>query len=102
MITNPHIAPPSSLYFNYHHHYYHHHRHHHHQHCHNHHLLLPLNFISFSLFSVGKAIHADAIPEPSIEEVDNLHKLYLEGLKDIFETYKTKFGIAEDQHLEFI
>jgi hypothetical protein len=94
MITNPHIAPPSSLYFNYHPHYYHHHRYHH--------LLLPLNFISFSLFSVGKAIHADAIPEPSIEEVDNLHKLYLEGLKDIFETYKTKFGIAEDQHLEFI
>ena len=56
----------------------------------------------FLFFSVGKAIHIDAISDPSIEDIDHLHELYIEGLKDIFETYKTEFGIAEDQHLEII
>lgn len=53
-------------------------------------------------FLVGKPIYIAANEEPSIEDIDNLHKLYLEGLTDIFETNKTKFGIAEDEHLEFI
>lgn len=40
--------------------------------------------------------------DPSIEDIENLHQRYLEGLKDIFEEYKEKFGIDKDKHLEFI
>jgi hypothetical protein len=53
-------------------------------------------------YLVGKPIHIDGKTDPSIEEIDDLHKLYLEGLEDIFETHKDKFGIDQEKHLEFI
>jgi hypothetical protein len=56
----------------------------------------------FFSYLVGKPIHIDAKTDPSIEEIDDLHKLYLEGLEDIFETHKDKFGIDKEKHLEFI
>lgn len=39
---------------------------------------------------------------PSQEEIDNLHKKYVDGLKEVFESNKTKFGIEESVHLNFI
>lgn len=51
---------------------------------------------------MGKPIHITQKPNPSVEEVDELHKQYKEGLQEIFEEYKSEFGIGEDQHLEFI
>ncbi|XP_046849106.1 2-acylglycerol O-acyltransferase 2-like [Xenia sp. Carnegie-2017] len=51
---------------------------------------------------VGRPIHIVANTDPSIEDIENLHQRYLEGLKEIFEEYKEKFGIDKDKHLEFI
>ena len=41
-------------------------------------------------------------PNPSKEEVDEIHHLYLEQLRELFEENKLKFGVDENQYLEII
>lgn len=56
----------------------------------------PLNTV------VGRPIEVTKNENPSQEEIDNLHSRYVEELKILFETNKTKYGIAESVHLNFI
>ncbi|XP_076145644.1 2-acylglycerol O-acyltransferase 2-A [Alosa pseudoharengus] len=51
---------------------------------------------------VGRPIPVVQTPSPSKEDIENLHKLYIEGLTQVFEENKTNYGIAEDKHLKFI
>ena len=52
--------------------------------------------------SVGKAIPVEKVLEPSQEDIDTLHEKYVAGLKDVFETNKTRFNIDASVQLNFI
>ena len=58
-------------------------------------------FISLFFFPVGKPIPVVKNELPSQEEIDKLHALYVESLKELFEEHKTKYDIAESEHLTF-
>ncbi|XP_012673098.1 2-acylglycerol O-acyltransferase 1 [Clupea harengus] len=51
---------------------------------------------------VGRPIPVVQTPSPSNEDIENLHKLYIEGLTQVFEENKANYGVAEDKHLKFI
>lgn len=51
--------------------------------------------------AVGKPIEVQMTPQPSEEEVDQLHQLYIQELCKLFEGHKHKFNVPADQHLEF-
>lgn len=51
---------------------------------------------------VGRPIPVVQTPSPSREDIDALHKLYMEGLSQLFEEHKGNYGIPEDKHLTFI
>lgn len=51
---------------------------------------------------VGRPIPVVQTPSPSKEDIDSLHKLYIEGLTQLFEENKTNYGLADDKHLKFI
>ncbi|MFH4977749.1 hypothetical protein AB6A40_004458 [Gnathostoma spinigerum] len=48
---------------------------------------------------VGRPIKVMKNPNPSNEEVNELHKEYMDALCDLFETNKKRFGIKEDMRL---
>ncbi|XP_038617985.1 2-acylglycerol O-acyltransferase 2 [Tachyglossus aculeatus] len=50
---------------------------------------------------VGKPIEVEKKTNPTEEEVDQLHQLYMEELYNLFEAHKTKYNVPDDQHLEF-
>ena len=52
-------------------------------------------------FPVGKPIPVVKNELPSQEEIDKLHALYVESLKELFEEHKTKYDIADSEHLTF-
>lgn len=51
---------------------------------------------------VGAPIEVQKDDNPSQEKIDELHKTYLKELEKLFETHKTKYGVAEDKHIHFI
>ncbi|NP_001089961.1 2-acylglycerol O-acyltransferase 2-A [Xenopus laevis] len=51
---------------------------------------------------VGKPIRVEENPNPSSEEVDKLHKIYMEELSKLFEEHKTKYNVPADKHLTFV
>ncbi|KAM3837605.1 2-acylglycerol O-acyltransferase 2-A-like [Vipera latastei] len=51
---------------------------------------------------VGKPIQVGKKHNPSQDEVDELHKRYLEELCKLFEDHKLKYNVPEDKHLSFI
>ncbi|XP_040195963.1 2-acylglycerol O-acyltransferase 2 [Rana temporaria] len=51
---------------------------------------------------VGKPIKVTENMTPSDEEVDKLHKLYMEELSELFEEHKTQFNVPADKHLSFV
>ncbi|XP_061485622.1 2-acylglycerol O-acyltransferase 2 [Rhineura floridana] len=51
---------------------------------------------------VGKPINVEKNNNPSDEEVDTLHKKYVEELCKLFEEHKLKYNVPEDKHLSFI
>uniref|UniRef100_UPI00398EF3A3 2-acylglycerol O-acyltransferase 2-B n=1 Tax=Pristiophorus japonicus TaxID=55135 RepID=UPI00398EF3A3 len=51
---------------------------------------------------VGKPIPVEKNTSPSREDVEELHKHYLDQLVSLFEENKTKYGIAECSHLVLI
>jgi len=59
--------------------------------------LMPLQRPIYIVF--GKPIRVNKIPNPSQEEVDELHKRFVDSIVDIFENYKTQFGF-KDRKLE--
>ncbi|XP_045920579.1 2-acylglycerol O-acyltransferase 1 isoform X3 [Micropterus dolomieu] len=56
----------------------------------------PINTI------VGKPIPVVQTPSPSSEDIECLHKVYLESLSELFEQHKHIYGLDEHQHLTFI
>ena len=56
----------------------------------------------FFLISVGAPLKVNKVENPSKEEVDNLHSLYVTALRELFDKHKKNYGIAEDEHLEII
>ncbi|KAM9321149.1 2-acylglycerol O-acyltransferase 2 [Gastrophryne carolinensis] len=50
---------------------------------------------------VGKPIKVTENRNPTDEEVDQLHKLYMEKLSELFEEHKTKYNVPADKHLTF-
>lgn len=50
---------------------------------------------------VGKPIEVQQRPQPSQEEVDQLHQRYIDELCSLFEAHKLKYNVPADQHLEF-
>lgn len=50
---------------------------------------------------VGGAIPVQPTASPSNEDIESLHRLYLQKLTELFENHKTKYGIGPDQHLTF-
>ncbi|XP_033001631.1 2-acylglycerol O-acyltransferase 2 [Lacerta agilis] len=51
---------------------------------------------------VGKPIQVEKQPNPSQDDVDKLHEVYMEELCKLFEEHKLKYGVPEDKHLSFI
>ncbi|XP_035987051.1 2-acylglycerol O-acyltransferase 1 isoform X2 [Fundulus heteroclitus] len=51
---------------------------------------------------VGKPIPVRQTSCPSSEDIDGLHKVYLQSLMELFEENKRTYGLEEDQHLTFI
>ncbi|XP_077445062.1 2-acylglycerol O-acyltransferase 2-A [Stigmatopora argus] len=50
---------------------------------------------------VGKPIRVAASPNPSSEDIDALHEVYLKQLSELFERHKHEYGLQEHQHLNF-
>ncbi|MBN3321665.1 DGAT2 acyltransferase, partial [Atractosteus spatula] len=48
---------------------------------------------------VGEPITIPRIENPSQEEVDQYHTMYISSLLKLFDKYKTRFGLAESDHL---
>ena len=51
---------------------------------------------------MGKPIDVEKVAEPSQEDIDTLHDKYVKALVDLFEENKTKYGLDESVHLNFI
>lgn len=51
---------------------------------------------------VGSPIPVESKPSPTNEDIESLHQLYLQRLTELFEKHKTKYGLGQDQHLDFI
>ena len=41
-------------------------------------------------------------PNPTQEQINELHKKYIEGLTNLFEEHKTKYNVDKEQHINFI
>ena len=62
-------------------------------------MLIYLHLTIFFLFTVGKPIHVMKTTEPDQEMIERYHKLYVEGLSDLFEDNKSKYGVSKDEKL---
>ncbi|XP_041820696.1 2-acylglycerol O-acyltransferase 2-A isoform X2 [Chelmon rostratus] len=51
---------------------------------------------------VGKPISIVQTPSPSTEDIEGVHKVYLQSLTELFEQHKHTYGLDEHQHLNFI
>ncbi|KAL4631430.1 2-acylglycerol O-acyltransferase 2-A-like isoform X2 [Arapaima gigas] len=51
---------------------------------------------------VGRPIPVSLTPSPSGQDIEELHQRYLDGLTQVFEENKAKYGIPADKNLKFI
>ncbi|XP_038050281.1 2-acylglycerol O-acyltransferase 2-like [Patiria miniata] len=51
---------------------------------------------------VGQPITVEKTPNPSRDQVESMHALYLKKLTELFETHKTKHGVSPEQRLEIV
>ncbi|XP_038050284.1 2-acylglycerol O-acyltransferase 2-A-like [Patiria miniata] len=51
---------------------------------------------------VGKPIPVEKSPTPSQEEIDKVHQMYIDSLKELFEENKTKYGVEPHEKLVII
>lgn len=58
--------------------------------------------VLFDLITVGRPIRVEKNENPSTEELDALHKCYMDALYKLFEEHKAKYGVDEDTHLSFV
>ncbi|CAI2349296.1 unnamed protein product [Caenorhabditis sp. 36 PRJEB53466] len=45
---------------------------------------------------IGAAIHVDRVEHPSKEQIDELHRKYVQRLTELFEEHKEEFGVEKD------
>ena len=67
--------------------------------------LLYVSMIFFDIkfiFTVGEPIEVVANPNPSREDVQELHGKYVKALQTLFESHKKEYGIPDVKHLKFI
>ncbi|XP_044523519.1 2-acylglycerol O-acyltransferase 1 isoform X2 [Gracilinanus agilis] len=50
---------------------------------------------------VGRPIPVQQTPHPTQKQIDQLHQTYMEELRNLFETNKSKYGISEQETLVF-
>lgn len=55
----------------------------------------------FSVFAVGRPIPVQQTLHPTPEQIEELHKTYMEELRKLFEEHKGKFGVPEHKTLIF-
>jgi len=66
----------------------------------NHFGLIPMSVKITTV--VGAPIHTKKNPNPTKEEVDNLHSQYVEALVKLFEDHKLKYDVPEHVHLRIL
>lgn len=51
--------------------------------------------------AVGKPVQVEKVENPSQEDIDNLHAVYVEALVELFKQNKTKYGVDDsvDMHI---
>jgi len=54
------------------------------------------------LILVGEPLEVKQNPDPSNEEINELHIRYVSALQNLFEANKKEFGVSEFHHLKFI
>lgn len=54
------------------------------------------------IFIVGEPIDVVANPDPTREEIQQVHSDYIKALQKLFEDHKKEFGIPDVKHLQFI
>jgi hypothetical protein len=52
--------------------------------------------------TVGTPIEVVQCDEPTADMITEYHEKYIQGLKDVFEANKTKYGIDKDAHLNIV
>ncbi|XP_043818448.1 2-acylglycerol O-acyltransferase 3 [Dromiciops gliroides] len=68
-------------------------------------LLFPWGLLPFPVpitTVVGRPIPVPYRPNPSQEEVNQYHKLYMEALEQMFEEHKESCGVSPSTHLTFV
>ena len=71
--------------------------------CYSFDIMLLINAFIFFLSSlVGRPIPLKLNPHPSKEEIDRVHRQYMDLLTALFNEYKVRFGLSEDEQLEII
>ena len=63
---------------------------------------LPIPRDERLLYVAGKAIEVPKIAEPTQEDIDKYHKIYVEEVVRLFETYKSKAGPMYENKKLFI
>ena len=56
--------------------------------------LLPRSDVSLNTV-LGKAIHLPQIDEPTKEDVDTWHAVYIEELEKVYDEHKSQFGFGD-------
>ena len=51
---------------------------------------------------MGAPIDVEKTPVPTKKQIDELHEKYIAGLTAVFEENKTKYGVDEKQHINFV
>ena len=52
--------------------------------------------------TVGNPIAVEQCNEPTQEQIDKYHSLYMKDLKTLFDEYKVKYGISKSKELKFV
>ena len=62
----------------------------------------PLPDLCPSVPAVGHPIPVPQCPQPTEEQVDHYHTLYMKALEQLFEEHKESCGLLASTHLTFI
>ena len=59
-------------------------------------------YSSPSFQSVGRPIEVEKTPNPTRQQVEDMHALYVKELVELFETHKSKYGVPPEKRLEIV
>ena len=58
------------------------------------------SFCSLFFNTVGKPIPVEKIANPTQEDIDDLHQVYVDALNQLFDKHKMNYGIDKDVKLD--